>query len=103
MATHTSSPPILRFCQGNCQRCGRESALLAKVAFSQNGRWGGEAFDQAVLTCAHCRLKSPGAWRLAKDWNGGYEPNEASKQDGVDWEAWKAANEPLTDPDLLRD
>lgn len=103
MATHSSSPPILRFCHGNCQRCGRESALLAKVAFAQNGRWGGRAFDEAVLTCSQCRLKSPGAWRLAKDWNGGYEPNEASKQDDVLFEQWKADNPPLTDPCLFEE
>lgn len=101
MATHTSSPPLLRFCHGNCQRCSRESALLAKVAFSQKGRWGGEDLDKAVLTCAHCRLKSPGAWRLAKDWNGMLDEGQAPQE--KDFAKWKADNPPYSDPELLRE
>lgn len=101
MATHTSAPPILRFCHGNCQRCGRESALLAKVAFAQNGRWGGRAFDEAVSTCSNCRIKSPGAWRLAKDWNGMLDEGQSPHE--KDFAKWNADNPPLTDPDLLRE
>ncbi len=95
------SPPILRMEWTVCQRCGRESSMCAKVAIRIGG-WQSKRFDRAVMTCAQCREAHRGNWLVDSRWQG-VDCHPEPKYDGVAWEAWKAANPPLRDDELMED
>lgn len=93
-----SAPPIYRFKAGTCERCGRESCYLAKVAIRQPLT---KHLDRAVLTCATCRERNAQRWVLAAGWHDGIaEPRDEPMEPGA-WEAWVRENPPLDDAALV--
>lgn len=93
-------PPVLRMVWTECDRCGRESSCCAKVQFRVGG-WESPHFDRPIFACASCRVERVGHWKIAQGWQDELPPEP--QYDCEDWEAWKAANPPIEDPELQED